>query len=260
VTEGELLRKGASILSDAGITDPMREARILWRAILEEDPDAYLAKIAQRAQRMPLSQVLGYRDFYKHRFIVTSDVLDPRPDTETLIETALRTPFTRLLDLGTGSGCILLSLLAEKSAATGLGTDVSQAALEIAAQNAAALSLTARAAFIHSDWFTSVAGQFDLIVSNPPYIAAAEMDDLQPEVRLFEPRCALTDETDGLSAYRAITREAQAHLVSGGRLIFEIGSSQGAAVSALLESAGLTELQVIPDLDGRDRAISGKNP
>jgi release factor glutamine methyltransferase len=260
VTEDELLRKGASTLNDAGIPDPMREARILWRAMSADDTEVYLTKIAQRATRMPLSQVLGYRDFYKHRFIVTSDVLDPRPDTETLIETALRAPFTRVLDLGTGSGCLLLSLLTEQPAATGLGTDVSQAALEIATQNADALGVTARAAFIQSDWFATITGQFDLIVANPPYIAAAEMDDLEPEVRLFEPRGALTDEADGLSAYRIITCKAQAYLVSGGRLIFEIGPSQGAAVSALLDSAGFTELQVIPDLEGRNRVVGGKNP
>ena len=260
MTEDELLRKGASALGDAGIPDPMREARILWRATSFDGADTYLAKVAQRASRMPLSQVLGYRDFYKHRFIVTRDVLDPRPDTETLIETALRAPFTRLLDLGTGSGCILLSLLAEQPAATGLGTDISKAALDVAGQNATALGLTGRAAFIQSNWFANVTGQFDLIVSNPPYISASEMDDLQPEVRLFEPRGALTDEADGLSAYRIIACNAQSRLVTGGRLIFEIGPSQGAVVSALFESAGFTDIQVIPDLDGRNRVVSGKNP
>ena len=260
MTSDELLRRGASLLGAAGIPDPLREARILWRATPDEDAESYLSKIAQRAKRMPLSHVLGYRDFYKSRFIVTSDVLDPRPDTETLIEAALQAPFTRVLDLGTGSGRILLSLLAEQPTATGLGTDVSQAALDIAAQNAVALDLTARAAFAQSNWFGSVTGTFDLIVANPPYIAAAEMDDLQPEVRLFEPRGALTDEADGLSAYRIIAAQAQAHLDPGGRLIFEIGPSQGPAVAAMLENAGFCERQVIPDLDGRDRVVVGKNP
>lgn len=258
MTPDDLLRKGAATLSDAGIPDPMREARILWRATPDEDPDAYLAKIAGRAERRPLSQVLGYRDFYKHRFIITSDVLDPRPDTETVIETALQEPFIRVLDLGTGSGCILLSLLTEQEAATGVGTDLSQAALDVAAQNARALELTARATFLQSDWFADVSGQFDLIVSNPPYIAADEMDDLQPEVRRFEPRSALTDEGDGLSAYRLIAAQAIAYLTQGGRLIFEIGPTQARAVTAMMLNAGLTDVQVIPDLDGRPRVVVGK--
>lgn len=259
MTPDDLLRKGAAILSDAGVPDPMREARILWRATPDEDSAAFLAKIEKRALRMPLSHVLGYRDFYKHRFIVTSDVLDPRPDTETLVDVALQAQFTRVLDLGTGSGCILLSLLGERPAATGVGTDVSQAALDIAAQNAAALDLTPRATYVKSDWFSNVQGSFDLIVSNPPYIAAAEMNDLQHEVRLFEPTGALTDGADGLSAYRIIARDAADYLTPNGLLIFEIGPTQGAAVTVMLENAGFTDLQVIPDLDGRDRVVVGKN-
>ena len=260
MTIDALLRQGAAVLSDAGVPDPAREARILWRATPDEDSAAYLAKIAKRAQRVPLSHVLGYRDFYKHRFIVTDDVLDPRPDTETLIEVALEAPFTRVLDLGTGSGCILLSLLAERSAATGVGTDISRFALDVASRNCTALELTARATFMQSDWCANVQGLFDLITSNPPYIAATEMADLQPEVRLHEPRCALTDEADGLSAYRIITRDALAHLARNGRLIVEIGPSQAAAVSAMMENVGLTDVQVIPDLDGRDRVVIGKKP
>jgi len=260
VTSDELLRQGAAILDAAGVPDPVREARILWRATPDEDSAAFLAKIAKRAQRMPLSHVLGYRDFYKHRFIVTSDVLDPRPDTETLVEVALRAPFTRVLDLGTGSGCILLSLLAEHPAATGVGTDISQAALDVAKQNAAALGLTPRATFLASDWFGSVQGPFDLIISNPPYIAVDEMNDLQQEVRLFEPTGALTDGADGLSAYRTIARDAAEYLTPNGRLIFEIGPTQAAAVTAMIQSAGFTDTQVIPDLDGRDRVVVGKKP
>ncbi len=260
MTPDDLLREGAGILDAAGVPDPMREARILWRATPNEDSAAFLAKVEKRALRMPLSHVLGYRDFYKHRFIVTSDVLDPRPDTETLVEIALRAEFTRVLDLGTGSGCILLSLLAERPEATGVGTDISQAALDVAAQNAAALDLTPRAACVASDWFSNVQGSFDLIVSNPPYIAAAEMNDLQHEVRLFEPEGALTDGADGLSAYRIIARGAVDYLTPNGRLIFEIGPTQGAAVTAMLESAGFTDLQVIPDLNGRDRVVVGKKP
>jgi release factor glutamine methyltransferase len=250
-----LLRQGAALLADAGIADPLHEARLVARAVPEA---AFLDKIAQRATRMPMSQVLGYRDFYKHRFIVTGDVLDPRPDTETLIEAALQVPFARVLDLGTGSGCILLSLLADRLDANGLGTDLSHAALGVARQNAVALDLADRACLIQSDWFSNVTGLFDLIVSNPPYIAAVEMADLQPEVRLFEPRCALTDDADGLSAYRSIAQTAGDYLTPHGHLMFEIGPTQGDAVSAMLRSAGFNGVQVIPDLDGRDRVVAGK--
>jgi release factor glutamine methyltransferase len=222
------------------------------------DQVVFFAKIAERATRKPLSQVLGYRDFYKMRFIVTGDVLDPRPDTELLVDVALQQSATRILDLGTGSGCILLSILDQLEDTQGVGTDLSQPALEVAARNAAAVGVAARATFLCSDWFADVSGSFDLIVSNPPYIAAAEMDDLQPEVRLFEPRNALTDEADGLSAYRLIAAQAPAFLTQGGRLIFEIGPTQGPAVTAMMLNAGLTDVQVIPDLDGRPRVVVGK--
>jgi release factor glutamine methyltransferase len=260
VTPDDWLRKAAALLAQAQIADPHREARVLWRATPDENGEAYLAKVTRRASRVPLSQVLGYRDFYKHRFIVTEDVLDPRPDTETLIEVALLEPFTRALDLGTGSGCILLSLLDERPQATGVGTDASQAALTVAAQNRAALELVSRATLVPSDWFSAVEGQFDLIVSNPPYIAADEMDDLQPEVRLHEPRMALTDEADGLAAYRKITEGASAHITPGGRLMFEIGPTQAVAVSSMMRDAGFERLRVVPDLDGRDRVVMGYWP
>lgn len=257
MTSDTLLREGAAILKESGIDDPVHEARLLWRSMPNEDPEAFLGMIAQRARRVPLSQVLGYRDFYAHRFIVTAHVLDPRPDTETLIVTALEEPFERVLDLGTGSGCILLSLLAAQSEATGVGTDVSQAALDVAAQNRAQLALQDKATLVQSDWFDMVMGDFDLIVSNPPYIAASEMHDLQPEVRMHEPRIALTDEADGLSAYRQISKAAPAHLRAGGRLIFEIGPTQAAAVTTLMQEAGFAEMRVVPDLDGRDRVVVG---
>ena len=251
-----VLRQGAAALAQAGVPDPQREARILGRAV--PDPATFMQKIAERAARKPLSQVLGWRDFYKHRFVVTGDVLDPRPDTETLVQAALELPFAQVLDLGTGSGCILLSLVADREGAAGLGTDISAAALDVAAQNARALALSDRVQLIRSDWFGAVTGRFDLIVANPPYIAAAEMADLQPEVRLYEPRGALTDEADGLSAYRIICAKAADYLTAGGHLLFEIGPTQGDAVSALMRAADLTDVRVIPDLDGRNRVVAGQ--
>ncbi len=258
MTEAEALRAGAATLARADVPDPLREARILWRAA--SDQVDFFAKIAERARRMPLSQVLGYRDFYKQRFIVTGDVLDPRPDTEVLVEVALEQPAERVLDLGTGSGCILLSILDQQEMAEGVGADISAAALDLAARNADRIGVSARATFISSHWFDAVDGQYDLIVSNPPYIAADEMDDLQPEVRLFEPRIALTDESDGLTAYRKITAGAPDHLRPGGRLIVEIGPTQAQAVSEMMENAGLAQIRVISDLDGRDRVVIGHKP
>ncbi len=255
------------------LDDPMRDARLLLahaagceRGALSrlevEDftpkmMTAYLALIDQRAAGRPVSKILGYRDFWNHRFSVTEDVLDPRPDTETLVESALARPFERVLDLGTGSGCILLSLLAERGQASGLGTDMSEAALSVARQNAGALGVLARASFAISDWFATVSGSFDLIVSNPPYIALSEMPGLAREVRMHDPRMALTDEGDGLAAYRVIAAQAGQYLHPGGRILMEIGPTQGAEVAQFLRDAGFDGVEILPDLDGRDRVVGG---
>jgi release factor glutamine methyltransferase len=253
------LSNGAARLTAAGIDDALKEARMLWVHVAADEA-AFADLIARRAARAPLSHLLGYRDFYDHRFIVTPDVLDPRPDTESIVAAALEQPFTRVLDLGTGTGCILLSLLADRPQADGVGVDISDTALAVAARNRSALGLDRRAELLRSDWFDAVAGTFDLIVSNPPYIALNEMAALQPEVRAHEPQIALTDQGDGLSCYRIIAAGAPAHLVPGGRLIVEIGPTQAAAVGALFAAAGFSDLRVIPDLDGRDRGIAGDRP
>jgi len=256
--------------------DPVREARSLLAhaagvtrerlSLLGPDalgPDAlgpealarYRALLERRSAREPMAQILGYRDFFDHRFEVTPDVLDPRPETETLVCAGLEAPFARVLDLGTGSGCILLSLLAARPEAEGLGTDLSPAALAVARQNAERLGLGGRARFDRADWFDGIAGRFDLIVSNPPYIAAAEIAALAPEVREREPLMALTDGGDGLGAYRAIAAGAAAHLAPGGRLALEIGVGQGAAVAAILAAAGLAPAGRRRDLDERERVV-----
>ena len=216
--------------------------------------------LAARQSRQPLSQIIGSTEFYGRRFRVTRDVLTPRSDTETLIDIALSARFERVLDLGTGSGCILATLLAERPEATGFGTDVSEAALDVAAQNIAQLGLAERAELRTSDWFENVEGQFDLIVSNPPYIAADEMAGLAPDVREWEPHLALTPGDDGLSAYRAILDGMPSHLRQGGRVMVEVGFAQGAAVSALFRDAGLAEVACHPDLSGNDRIVSGRWP
>lgn len=221
---------------------------------------SYLALLARRAGGEPVSKILGYRDFWRYRFEVTKEVLDPRPETEVLVAKALSEPFERVLDLGTGSGAILLTLLAERPQAKGQGVDLSEAALAVAARNADTLGVAARLTLTRSDWFAQVEGRFDLLVSNPPYIALDEMPGLSREVSLHDPRLALTDEGDGLTAYRAIAAGAGAHLAPGGRLLLEIGPTQAEAVSKLLENEGFIAIEVLKDLDGRDRTIAARWP
>lgn len=268
----EFLRAAADRLEAAGIDNAMDEARRLWGAAFprryanyDEATDGTALKrfeefVARRAAREPFSHISGGRYFWKHWFKVTPDVLDPRPETETLVGLALSEPFERVLDLGTGSGCIVVSLLAERIGATGVGTDLSEKAVLIAGENACRASVDDRLILPISDWFDDVGGRFDLIVSNPPYIAASEMAGLSPEVRDHEPRAALTDEADGLTAYRRIAAGAPDHLTPGGRLLVEIGPTQAQAVMALFREAGLESVAVHPDLDGRDRVVSGRNP
>ena len=267
---------GAALLRAAGIDGASRDADRILAAVLEIEPgqlrvtdDRDLTQqeaakfhkgIAARALHQPVAQIVGFRDFWAHRFKVTRDTLDPRPETEVLVATALEGPVRRLLDLGTGSGAIAVSIAAERPEATGLATDISPAALDVARGNAQAVGVGDRLELAVSDWFAAVDGVFDLIVSNPPYIAEAEMAALAPEVREWEPRIALTPGGDGLDGYRAIASGAVSHLTPGGRLLVEIGPSQGAAVQALFEAAGLVEVAVLPDRDGRDRVVSGRCP
>lgn len=270
----QALALGLDRLRVAGVPDPMRDARLLLEHaaglprgrltlyMQDELPVAALAAyqrvLQQRQTRVPMSHILGGREFYGRWFKVTADVLDPRPETEILVGEALAKPFVRVLDLGTGSGAILLSLLAERPAATGIGADLSAAALAIARENAKTLQVADRCSLLRSDWFAAVSGRFDLIVSNPPYIAQAEMADLSPEVRR-EPEIALTDFADGLTAYRCIASGAPGHLQPGGWLMVEIGWQQGADVAEIFDQAGLQGINIVADLDGRDRVVIGRS-
>ncbi len=276
MTGAEALALAVARLRAAGVEDPQRDARRLLAHAMGTsvdrltlslrdslDPGAaerFETCVAARESRRPVAQIIGRRDFWGREFLVTPDVLDPRADTETVVELALAEPFDRVLDLGTGSGAILLSLLAERPQARGLGTDVSDAALEVARTNARRLGVGERAEFRQADWFDGVEGDFDLIVSNPPYIAADEMAELAPEVRRWEPRGALTDGGDGLSAYRAIAAGAASHLCAGGRLIVETGWRQGPAVGTIFRAAGLEDVTCHPDLEGRHRAVTARKP
>lgn len=272
----ELLAAAAARLAAAGVEDAAGDARrLLAHALglprerlllaLGEVPGdgaqaRFAALIEARAGRRPMAQITGRRLFWGREFAVTADVLDPRPETETLVAAALEAPFARLLDLGTGSGCLIVTLLAERPVARGLGTDLSAAALAVARANAARHGVAGRVEFRRADWFSGVEGRFDLIVANPPYIPAAELAGLSPEVRLWEPRAALTPGADGLAALRAILAGAAARLQPGGRILLEVGAGQGAAVVALARAAGLARVQGIADLDGRTRAVAASAP
>ena len=190
------------------------------------------------------------------RFRVTDDVLDPRPETELLVEKALEVPaFSRVLDLGTGTGCILGSLLAERPQATGVGIDVSPEALEVASDNLAALNVADRVQLFRSDWFSEVTGEFDLIVSNPPYIANDDIAALQPEVRLWEPSRSIMGGADGLEAYRRIAAGLMAHLSPDGRVVLEIGASQAQEVCMMFKTTCGLDSRVHKDLAGHDRVV-----
>lgn len=275
-TAAQVMAEATHRLRAAGVDDPARDARLLLahaakieasrvtliapEELSDEIADRYEQLVALRAIRVPVSHLIGERAFYGRRFKVSGDVLDPRPETEILVEAALSEPFNRVLDLGVGSGCIVVSLLAERDDARGLGVDLSEAACLQASANAVLHHVQARVEIRQSNWFENVEGRFDLIVSNPPYIAVAEMEDLSTEVRKYEPEMALTDGGDGLEAYRQITASVRDYLTPAGRVLVEIGPTQGAQVSKLFEEAGLIQVQVLRDFDGRDRVVSGKSP
>lgn len=274
-TAAELMVAATARLRAAGIDQPARDARVLLAHaarieaarvtliapdhLAPEIGERYEQLIALRAIRVPVSHLIGEREFYGRRFKVSADVLDPRPETETLIEAALSEPFSRVLDLGVGSGCILVTLLAEQSGAKGVGADLSEAACLQASANAVLHNVQNRAEIVRSDWFSNIKGKFDLIAANPPYIALNEMQDLQDEVRKHEPEMALTDGGDGLGAYRKIAAGLSSHLLPGGRVVLEIGPTQSNPVMSLLSAAGFGDVRLIRDLDDRSRVVWARN-
>ena len=278
MTYRECYEQGCRTLQAAGIEEAALDARLLLEAVCGTDrndllvhgeqpvaPEAeekYLNWIRQRAEHIPLQQLTGEQGFMGLTFSVNENVLIPRQDTEILVEEVLKELHDgmRVLDMCTGSGCILLSLLHYSNDCEGLGVDLSAEALEVAGRNVLKVLTPEKAEhahFLQSDLFEKVEGKFEIIVSNPPYIASAEVEKLMPEVRDHEPRMALDGTEDGLYFYRRIIEEAGKHLVSSGMLFFEIGYDQGQAVSELMRTEGYCDVQVVQDYAGLDRVVLG---
>ncbi len=273
-TARTLIGEARRAFEEVGIETAALDARLLLQHAaqldheeLAADPDRMIngaearrfrELMARRAAREPVSRILGEREFHGRSFEVTPAVLDPRPDTETLIDAALprRPEPRRLLDLGTGSGVIIVTLLAEWPEATGVATDLSAAALEVAERNAARHKVNGRVRFVHGNWFEGVDGRFDLILSNPPYIPLGEIARLAADVRCFDPLRALDGGPDGLEAFRRIAAGAGRHLAPHGTVLMEIGAGQSAEVEAIFETAGLTCQGRAHDLSGHIRCLT----
>jgi release factor glutamine methyltransferase len=265
------LREIAARLAAAGIEDARREARIILAAALGVDaaglllaenvPEAAFERyVARRVKREPLAYILGRREFWGLAFEVSPATLIPRPDSETLIEAALaafpeRARVKRILDLGTGTGCLLLAALSEFGQAFGVGVDLAFEAALLAARNSRNLGLSERAGFFAGDWAAALAGKFDLVLSNPPYIAEAELSGLMPEVARFEPLRALAGGADGLAAYRAIIGVLPELLSDSGVAVLELGAGQGQAVTDLAQASGF-EAEMRADFANIPRALT----
>ena len=278
MTDGPTLRgalaDAARALGDAGIAGPRREAQILachvlgvGREVVLGEPGRPLASaerrhfddlVGRRAAREPAAYIIGNREFWSLPFAVTSDTLIPRPDSETVVEAALDAVAglagpLRLLDLGTGTGCLLLALLSELPGATGLGTDISAASLDVARSNAERLGLAGRADFVAADWGQGIAGAFDLIVANPPYVGDAEAGGLAPEILDYEPAIAIFSGPDPLACYRTLAPDMARLLGCGGAAALEIGAGQADDVAAIMADIGLVEVGRWRDLAGFER-------
>ena len=274
----ELFNYGKAMLKKSGIAETEPDAWLLMEYVFdidrtwyflhqeeeagEEKAEQYARLLEKRAQHIPLQQLTCQAWFYGLEFYVNEHVLIPRQDTEILVEEVLKEAGGRkglkVLDLCTGSGCILLSLLEHLEQAQGMGADLSEQALLVAEKNAQMQEKTEQTRFVRSDLFEAVCGQFDILVSNPPYIRTSVIRELMDEVRLYEPRMALDGHEDGLYFYREIAAHAGEYLKGNGILAFEIGYDQGEAVSGLLEKEGYREIRIVKDLAGLDRVVIGR--
>ncbi|MDR3438577.1 peptide chain release factor N(5)-glutamine methyltransferase [Telmatospirillum sp.] len=278
---GDILLHLTERLRSAGVEQARLDARLLLayalgvsgtdvfshpeRVLSADDEERVLTVAERRIRREPMSHILGRREFWSMDFKVTADTLDPRPDTETLVEAVLERIDDRqapldLLDLGTGTGCILLALLSELPTASGVGVDGSLAALAVARENARTHGLSHRAGFVLGDWGRGIERRFDIILSNPPYIPDDDIDGLEAEVALFEPRTALAGGPDGLDCYRALAPDVFRLLKPGGFAALEVGKGQAEAVGSILAQSGLDPLAVRRDLAGVDRCVMTARP
>lgn len=279
MTYKEIYNKGRECLRAAGIQEAELDARLLleWvcgtsrsdllahgeKEITSRQEKDYIGFIKLRSNRVPLQHITGVQEFMGLTFKVNQSVLIPRQDTECLVEEVMKNLHDgmHVLDMCTGSGCILLSLLYYSNRCHGVGVDISRQALKIAEENAERLAVREKedvaAEFLESNLFEKVEGQYDVIVSNPPYIRSSVIETLMDEVKCHEPLCALDGMEDGLFFYREISREAKKHLHRGGSLFYEIGFDQGKEVKAIMEQEGYQEVAVIKDLAGLDRVVMG---
>ena len=269
-----IYKEGAETLEHAGIPDAKLDAWYLLeyvtgisrasyfgdpkREVPKEQAESYREVILRRAGHIPLQHITGEQEFMGYSFLVNPDVLIPRQDTETLTEEALKftKPGMKVLDLCTGSGCILISLMKKCHGLTGTGCDISEKALKTARENGRRLQV--EASWIQSDLFEQISERFDLIVSNPPYIRTGVIEELQEEVRLHDPWIALDGKKDGLYFYRRIIAESTGYIRDNGALMFEIGHDQAEDVVRLMEEAGYTQIRVKKDLAGLDRVVTGR--
>lgn len=273
MTYREAINLGEKILAESDIVEARTDAWLLLEMVcridrsfyylhMEEDVpqeqvSEYEIALKKRAEHVPLQYIIGETEFMGLKFKVNSSVLIPRQDTETLVEEALKVvrPGMRVLDLCTGSGCIIVSVLHNVAGVDGYAVDVSKQALKVAKENAKLNEVSVL--FERSNLFDNVVGTFDIIVSNPPYIRTGEIAELMPEVQMFEPVEALDGKEDGLYFYRRIVEDSREYLNPGGRILFEIGHDQGEAVSSLLREAGFEDVRVIQDLAHKDRVVTG---
>ncbi|WP_288350549.1 peptide chain release factor N(5)-glutamine methyltransferase [uncultured Thalassospira sp.] len=282
-TLGTLMAEGVAALNEAGIENARMDVRILlaraagvdggrisaWPEdeVAADKEAAFRDMIARRSGHEPVGRILGERDFWRHTFKLAPETLEPRPDSETLVEWAIDfledNDAPRIVDFGTGTGCLLLSTIGDLPRSSGIGLDISEGAVACARENARALDLDGQVEFRISDWDSALddrerADGFDLVMSNPPYITRDEMETLSPEVQKFDPRIALTDEGDGLAAYRVLSQVAFDLAKPGGFVIFEIGRGQEKDVGQLLVEAGFVGVEYREDLGGIVRCVAAK--